>query len=84
MNSFISKEAVIALLKTLFVNWWKSKGKTLASDEWSKINDLINEKVATVIGPRKGILVKSPDGNVWRIQVDNEGILFSTKETDYN
>lgn len=81
MNSFISKEAVIALLKTLFVNWWKNKGKTLANDEWSKINDLINEKVATVVGPRKGILIKSANGNLWKLQVDDEGIIFVESAT---
>lgn len=80
MGSYFSKEAIIALLKTLFVNWWKSQGKTLAADEWIKINDLINEKIAGVVGPRKGMLISDDNGVFWRVMVDDTGTIYSRKK----
>lgn len=84
MGQYFTKEAIVALLKTLFVNWWKSQGKKLAHDEWAQISDLINERVAEVVGPRNGYLVTTPNGSLFEIKSDDEGIIYTVPVIKHN
>jgi hypothetical protein len=40
--------------------------------------DVVSEYDIEITDPDKGVILRSPNGTRWRIQVDNDGVLYTT------